>query len=141
VGCCGGGGVEIELEALWSSVAQVQDLVLGDVDGSSLLATFMSVIAERLEGQIDATTANGVCWGSRSTLVATVLHFPELDIDLEVLGSGSNVSLIEGEVDALWSWVRTATDSLASHVPSSLTLLTVRRSCGGSLCRWSFCFF
>jgi hypothetical protein len=41
--------VEVELEALWSSIVWVQDLVLGDVDRSSLLATSMSVVAERLE--------------------------------------------------------------------------------------------
>jgi hypothetical protein len=37
-------------------------LVLGDVDGSYSLATSMSVIAEQLEGRIDATTAKVVCW-------------------------------------------------------------------------------
>jgi hypothetical protein len=34
-------------------------------------------------------------------LVAIVLHFPEVDADLEVLRSGHNVGLTEGEVDAL----------------------------------------
>jgi hypothetical protein len=34
-------------------------------------------------------------------LVAIVLHFPVVDADLEVLGSGHNVGLTEGEVDAL----------------------------------------
>jgi hypothetical protein len=41
---------EAELEALWSSVAWVQGLVLGDVDVSSSLVTSMSMVAERLEG-------------------------------------------------------------------------------------------
>jgi hypothetical protein len=108
------------LEALRSSVAQVQDLVLGDVDVSSLLVTSMFVVAERLEGRIEATTANRVHWGSRSALGATVSHFSELDADLEVLGSGCNTGLIEDEEDTLWSRVRTAVDSLASHVPSSV---------------------
>jgi hypothetical protein len=48
----------------------------------------MSMVAERLEGQIGAVTANGVRWGSCSVLVAAVSHFLELDADLEVLGSG-----------------------------------------------------
>jgi hypothetical protein len=112
--------VEAELEALRSSVAQVQDLVLGDVDVSSLLVTSMFAVAERLEGRIEATTANGVHWGSRSALGATVSHFSELDTDLEVLGSGCNTGLIEDEEDTLWSRVRTAVDSLASHIPSSV---------------------
>jgi hypothetical protein len=39
---------------------------------------------------------------------------------MEVHGFGRSAGLIEDEVDALWSQVRTATDSLASHVPSSV---------------------
>jgi hypothetical protein len=94
--------------------------VLGNVDGSSLLATSMSVVAERLEGQIDAAATNGVRWGSCSALIAIVSHFPVLDVDLEVLGSGRNAGLTEGEEDALWSRVCIATDSLALHVPPSV---------------------
>jgi hypothetical protein len=109
---------EAELEALRSSAARVPDLVLGDVEGLSLLSTSMSTVAERLEGRIDTVAANGVCWGSCSALVVAVSHFLELDTDLEVVGSGRNASLTKGEVDALWSWVCTAADSLASHVPS-----------------------
>jgi hypothetical protein len=64
--------------------------------------------------------ANRVRWESRSTLVATVSHFLELDADLEVLGSDHFTGLTEDEVDALWSRVRAASDLLASHVPSSV---------------------
>jgi hypothetical protein len=67
--------------------------VLGSVDGSSSLVTSMSVVAEQLEGRIDIAAANGFRWGSRSALVAAVLHFRELDADLEVLGSRRNVGL------------------------------------------------
>jgi hypothetical protein len=63
----------------------------------------MSTVAELLEGQIDTVAANVVRWGSRSALVATVSHFPELDTDLEVLGSGHSVGLTMDEVDALSS--------------------------------------
>jgi hypothetical protein len=45
--------------------------------------------------------ANRVRWESRSTLVATVSHFLELDADLEVLGSDHFTRLTEDEVDAL----------------------------------------
>jgi hypothetical protein len=61
----------------------------------------MSTVAELLEGRINAATANGVCWESRSALVATVSHFPELETKLEVLGSGHNADLTENEADAL----------------------------------------
>jgi hypothetical protein len=86
---------EAELEALRSLAAWVQGLVLGDIDGSSSLATSMSAVAKLLKGQIDVAAANGVRWGSHSALVATVLHFPELDTDLEMLGSGHNAGLTE----------------------------------------------
>jgi hypothetical protein len=111
---------EAELEDLWSSAARVRDLVLGDVGGSSLMATSLSAITEQLEGRIDAAATNMVRWGSRSALLAVVSDFPELDADLEVLGSKCNAGQTEDEVNALWSQVRAAADSLASHVPSSV---------------------
>jgi hypothetical protein len=112
--------VDVELEALQTLVARVQDLVLGSADGSSSLETSMSIVAELLEGWIDVAAANGVYWGSRSTLVATVSHFSELKTELEVLESKPCADLTEGEVDALWIWVHVASDSLTSHVPSSV---------------------
>jgi hypothetical protein len=108
-----------ELDALRSLVVRAQDLVLGDINVSSLLAS-MSVVALRLESLIDPTAANGVCWGSRSALVAIESHFSEVIADREVLGSGCNAGLTMDEVDALWYWVRMAMDSLASHIPSSV---------------------
>jgi hypothetical protein len=44
----------------------------------------MSTVLELLEGQIDATTANRVCWGSCSMLVATMLYFQELKPELQL---------------------------------------------------------
>jgi hypothetical protein len=111
---------EAELEDLWSLAVRVQDLVLDDVGGSSLMAASMSAVMEHLEGWIDVVAANGVRWGSCSTLVATVSHFPELDTDLEVLGSRHDAGLIEDDVNALCSWVCATADSLASHIPSSV---------------------
>jgi hypothetical protein len=109
--------VEAELEALRSSAAQVQDLVLGDASVSSLLATSLSAVAVRLEGWIDAVATNRVRWGSCSAFVTAVSHFLELATDLEVLGYGRNAGIAEDEVDALWSQVREAADWLASHIP------------------------
>jgi hypothetical protein len=51
---------DFELEALWTSVAQVRDLVLDRVDGMSFLAASLSIAAELLEGRVDATATNGV---------------------------------------------------------------------------------
>jgi hypothetical protein len=57
--------------------------------------------AEQLEGQIDATAANGVHWGSRSALVATLSRFLELMTKLEVLGSRRSADWTEDKADAL----------------------------------------
>jgi hypothetical protein len=76
--------------------------VLGSADGPSSLAASMSTVVELLKGRIDAGAANGVCWGSRSALVAAVSHFLELKTELEVLGPGHNVDLTENEADTLW---------------------------------------
>jgi hypothetical protein len=67
--------------------------VLGSADGPSSLAASMSMTVELFEGWIDAAVANGVRCGSRSMLVAAVLHFPELKTKLEVLGSRRNADL------------------------------------------------
>jgi hypothetical protein len=51
-------------------------MVLGGTDGSSLLVTSMSTVAELLESRIDAVATNMVHWGSCTMLVAVILHFP-----------------------------------------------------------------
>jgi hypothetical protein len=59
--------------------------VLGSADGPSSLAV-----------------SNGVRWGACSALVAAMSHFPELKIELEVLGFGCSTNLTEDEAGALW---------------------------------------
>jgi hypothetical protein len=103
---------DAELEALQTSAARVQGLVLDNIDGLSSLAASLSMVVELLDGQIDTTTTNGVCWGTRSTLVAAMSHFLELKSELQLLGSGCNVDLTEDQADALWTRVRMASDSL-----------------------------
>jgi hypothetical protein len=51
-------------------------------------------------------------------LVTALSHFPELKSKLELLGSRSNADLTDDQVDALWSMVSVALDSLVSLVPS-----------------------
>jgi hypothetical protein len=93
---------DVELEALWTSAARVRDLVLGSDDGPSSLAATMSMAAGLLEARIDAVATNGIHWGSHSTLLVTVSHFPKLKAELEVLGSGRSADLIADEANALW---------------------------------------
>jgi hypothetical protein len=92
--------------------------VLDNIDGPSSLAVPLSMVAELLEGRINVVASNGVRWGTRSVLVSTLSHFPELKSKLEWLGSGCNADLTENHADALWPLVDAASDSLASLVPS-----------------------
>jgi hypothetical protein len=108
-GCC-----------LWTSTARVQDLVLGNTDGPSSLAAPLSMAMKLLQGRIDTVAANGVCWGTRSALLAALSHFLELKSELELPGSGRNVDLIDDQVNAPWPLVSAASYSLASLVPSSI---------------------
>jgi hypothetical protein len=92
---------EAELEAVRTSAARVWDLVLGSANGPSSLAAPMSMLVELLQGWIDAAQASGVRWGSCSVLIATMLHFPELKTEREVLRFGCSVDLTKDEADAL----------------------------------------
>jgi hypothetical protein len=62
---------------------------------TSSLAVSLSSAAELIADRVNAATANGVCWGTESVLVAAVSHFHELEAELELLGSGHNTDLIE----------------------------------------------
>jgi hypothetical protein len=64
--------VDAELEALRTSAAWVQDLVLDWADGPSSLVASLSTVAELLGGRVDAAAANGVHEGTRSALVTTL---------------------------------------------------------------------
>jgi hypothetical protein len=112
--------VNDELEALHASVALVQDSVLGDTGRSSSLAVSLAKVAEKVENRINRVVANGVRWRTRSALVAVLAYFPELEPELELLGSGRDTHLNDDWVDALRPLVSVASDSLASVVPSSL---------------------
>jgi hypothetical protein len=55
-----------------------------------------------------------LCW------LPPCCFFLELKSELELLGSGRNMDMIEDEEDALWTQVHAASDSLALYVPSSV---------------------
>jgi hypothetical protein len=105
---------DIEQMALWSSATLVWDLVLKGSDGTSSLVASLSSAADLINGRIDAMTTNGVCLeGARLALTAILSHFPELETELDLLGSGRNVDLIESKLDALWTQTCQASESLA----------------------------
>jgi hypothetical protein len=92
---------DAEMEDLWALVAQVWDLVLDRVDEPSSLEAYPSTVAELLAGRIDATTANRFHWGTLSMLVATLLHFMELETKLGLRRSRHDMGLTEDQVDAV----------------------------------------
>jgi hypothetical protein len=102
--------VDDKLETLWTLAARVQDLVLGNCDRPSSLATSLSMVVQLLEDQIDTTTAIGIRWGTRSAFVAALLHFLKLKTEVELLGSWRNLDLTEDQADTLWPLVSAASD-------------------------------
>jgi hypothetical protein len=112
--------VDAELEALWTSAARVRELVLENADRSSSLVASLSAAVELLEGRVDTAAANRVRWATLLALVAALSHFSELNTELELLRSGRNADMREDQVDALWTQVCVASDSLASHVLPSI---------------------
>jgi hypothetical protein len=111
--------VDAELEALRTSATLVWDVILGEAGGPSSLATSLSMVAEEVENWINTTVANGVRWGTRSALVVALSHFPELESELELLGSERDADLRNDQADALWPLVSASSNSLASLIPSS----------------------
>jgi hypothetical protein len=97
-------------------VVRVWDLVLDRADGPSSLTASLSIAAELLEGQVDIATANGVCWWDPVSVACHLVALLELETDLELLGSRHNGDLMEDQMDALWTLVRSTSDSLVAHI-------------------------
>jgi hypothetical protein len=57
--------------------------------------------------------------GGGLALTAVLSHFPELEIELDLLGSGSNADLSCDEMETLWTRTRQASESLSWWVPPS----------------------
>jgi hypothetical protein len=57
--------------------------------------------------------------GARLALIAALLHFLELEPELDLLGSGHSADLREIQLDTLWAWTRRASKTLSwSVLPS-----------------------
>jgi hypothetical protein len=75
---------------------------LGSTDRSSSLPACLAMVVEQVENQINTAAANGVRWWTRSALVAILSHFPELEPELDLLGSGRDAKLSDDQVGAPW---------------------------------------
>jgi hypothetical protein len=92
---------DVELEAMQTLVLRVRDLVLNNTDAPSFLAASLSMVVELIEGRINTVASSGVRQGTQSVLVAALSHFPELNSELELLGSRCNADLREDQADSL----------------------------------------
>jgi hypothetical protein len=78
------------------------------------------MVVEEVENWINIATANGVRRGTKSALVAILLHFPKMELELELLKFRRDADLSDDQADSLWPLVSVASDSLASLTPSTL---------------------
>jgi hypothetical protein len=59
--------------------------------------------------------------GGRLALAAILSHFPDLEVELDLPGSGYNADLRSDEMEILWTQTRWASESLSSWAPPSAT--------------------
>jgi hypothetical protein len=104
-------------EALRSSTTRVRGPVQVRSDETPSLVVVLSPSTELMEGHVNATAINRVHWGARLALTAVLPHFPLLEPEFELLGSGYNVNLMKDEMEAFWTQTRRASESLPSRVP------------------------
>jgi hypothetical protein len=79
-----------------------------------------SLSPEMIETRVDAATINGVQWGGgKLALTAALSHVLELEVELDLLGSGYNADLSSNEMETLWTQTCQASGSLSSHVTPS----------------------
>jgi hypothetical protein len=54
-------------------------------------------------------------------LLVALLHFPELEVKLDLLGSGYSADLSSDELETLWAQICWVSESLSSNVLPSAT--------------------
>jgi hypothetical protein len=74
-------------------------------EAPSLVAAFSST-GDLSKGRVDAAAANGVYWRARLALTAILLHFPKLELELELLGFGYNADLTKDQMEVFWTQTR-----------------------------------
>jgi hypothetical protein len=90
-----------KLQALHSSATWIWDLVLERYEETPSLVVALSSTVEQIEGRVDVVAANGLHWGAQLALTAILSYFLELELELELPGSGYNADLTKDEMEAL----------------------------------------
>jgi hypothetical protein len=93
-------------------------MVLERTDEAPSLAVALSSTADLMKDHIDAAVTYGVDCGARLELTTVLSHFPELELELELLGSEYNADLTKDEMEVLWS------DSSDISLPSLFFVLS-----------------
>jgi hypothetical protein len=94
--------------------------VLKTSDEASSLVVALSSTVDLIKVHVDAASANGVHWVAQLALTTILSPFPKLEPELEFLGSGYNADLMEGQLEAFWTWTHQALESLLLRVPPSI---------------------
>jgi hypothetical protein len=71
------------------------------------------------EMQVSMVAFNRIWWGVRLALTAVLSDCPELEVELDLLGSSYNADLSCDNMETLWTRTRRASESLSSRVPPS----------------------
>jgi hypothetical protein len=80
----------------------------------------LSSTADLIEGRVGAAAINKVHWGAWQEMTTVLLLFPELELELELLGSGYNADLTNNEMEVFWTRTYQASESLLLRVPPSV---------------------
>jgi hypothetical protein len=81
------------------------------------LAIALSLIVDLIQGHVDAAATNKVHWGARLALTAVLSHFPELELELKLLGSRYNTDQMKDEMEVFLTRNHQASESLSLRVP------------------------
>jgi hypothetical protein len=96
---------------------QVRDLMLERSGEALSLAAVLFSTVNPIKGHVDAAAANRVHLGAWLALTAVLSHFPELELELELLGFGYNADLVKDEMGVFCISTSRASKSLSLSVP------------------------
>jgi hypothetical protein len=85
--------------------SRAHGLVLREHDGVPPLAVALppSSLSGPSETQVSTAAVNGVRWGVRLVLATDLSHFPELEVELDLLGSCYNTDHSCDEMETPWT--------------------------------------
>jgi hypothetical protein len=117
-----------ERQALQRLATRVWDLVVEGSNEALSLTVALSLTADLIECHVDVVASNGALWDAWLALTTVLLHFLELEHELELLGSEYNTAMMRDDMEVFWTRSCRASESLSSRAP----LLVARSSPDGA---------